>query len=543
MTLPAGWALHPQNPQYMYEVANPQNVHPAPAAAPTPTAHLPARQQPSEYEYGAIDTDYASQQYDALKSFGGDREELWIDFDKVSRVGEESIVLVRLLPPWAKGEREANVLQVRHRCFAEYWPGETGKRQIVWPVCYNQQHGPGDCPIDVLIEEAATSQVPGFAEHVENFKPKKRMVWQGIDMTDPRKHWMQAKDPNSKMPIIGADGQPVWLLKPGFIGLTQTLHRSVLEFVRDKGDPTHPESGYVMKLKKRKSGREDRQVEYSAMDADHVPLDAQLRPVLGQLVDLRERFITGALAKPENMNEFCDAVRAKWGVRGRAMGQVPMGQVPAGAPGGEWLAHPQNPAYEYLPGTQQVRPRQTPPPLAVPAVPPLPQVPALAAPPAYQPPAPGGVYAPPPQPAVAPYPPGPPEHPNMPSMAQLGAPPHLAGPPMLAGPPPAAVAPPPGPPAPQHHAYPPPAAPGLSAAYGALPPGGDFPPPPPGMPPMPAAAPPGPPLLTLGGPPPPPAAAGAPPPPGPLPDGHGAIQGMTPDQLDAALLAKPSAPF
>ena len=42
MNLPAGWALHPEHPQYMYELANPANVQPVPAApvaavAPAPT--------------------------------------------------------------------------------------------------------------------------------------------------------------------------------------------------------------------------------------------------------------------------------------------------------------------------------------------------------------------------------------------------------------------------------------------------------------------------------------------------------------------------
>jgi len=513
MTLPTGWALHPQNPQFMYEVANPANVLAIPAAHVAPA---PQPAQPAEYSYGALDVDIAAQQYDALGKFGDRGEELWLDFDKVSRVGEESILLVRLLPPWAKGEREANVLQVRHRVFAEYWPGDTGKRQIMWPVCLNQTHGPGDCPIDALIEEASTSNIPGFAEHVENFKPQKRMVWQGIDMTDPRKHWVQAKDPNTKMPIIGADGQPVWILQPGFVGMKQTLHRSVLEFVRDKGDPTNPETGYVMKLKKRKEGTQDRDVKYSSMDADHIPLDEQLRPALGNLVNLRERFVTNAMPKHETLVQFCDAVRAKWGVMGRSVAQVPGGirEAPLAPQSEGWVAHPQNPAYEYLPGTAQVRPRAATPPQAAPAVPAVPPLPAV-------PPVP---VAGPPVPA---YPPGPPAHPHMPSMAQLGAPPQLAAPAASAAPVPAQ-----GPPT---GAYPPPAAPGLSAP-GGLPQGGDFPPPPPPGPGMP----PGPPQAAAPPPPPP----GPPPGPGPLPDGHGATQGMTPEQLEAALASKsPSAPF
>ncbi len=574
MQLPPGWAIHPQSPQHAYEVANPNNVQPitafaqhAPAmgypqqpaappqhygyaqppahggyAAPAPAAAPPAGGNPfANYQPIDVNAWLAQHETEVRQTMGWTEREanfIWLDFDKTQRTGDESVMTVRLLPDPVIGRGAISVPASRHRIFVEYIPGDHGNRQVRYYNCFNQPDadpahaGPGECPIDKAIEIVQSAGIQGAAEHVKNFTPDTTICWQGIDLDDPSKHWVQEVDASGNPVIDPATGQPRWKAVPGVIRMKKTLHNSVLEFMRAKGDPTHPAHGYPMRLKKKKTGPDNMNVAYSAMDLDRCQIDPQLYPIAANAIDLKKEMRT--FVDRDHLMVIAENILKRFGLswRGSAQAQVP-GNYPGGPGPGAWQPHPGAQGAAYNPHTGAVH--------APPAGPPAWQPPAGPPPQGYGPPA-GPPPGPPPMPAgmqgsLHSTPGGGPGFPTTQYTTQSGMPPHGAPPPPSHGGPPGGPppmpqghgGPPPGPPGPpqQQRALPPPGAPGLGqiGLPGMGGPGMPPPPPPPGMPAgtHPQAPPPGP----QQAPPPGPNAGGAPPPP--------RQGGLTPEQLEAQL--------
>ena len=100
--LPPGWAIHPQDGRYAYEVANPQNMQPttafgAPVAQSAPSDPFAGYQNPNIEEW-------TKQQETAVRQTMGwaeqDKNVVFIDFkpSKQMAVGEECAITVRLMP-------------------------------------------------------------------------------------------------------------------------------------------------------------------------------------------------------------------------------------------------------------------------------------------------------------------------------------------------------------------------------------------------------------------------------------------------------------
>jgi hypothetical protein len=525
--LPPGWAVHPNDPTYVYEIANPRNVQPITAFAghqyqaplpqqpPAPPyggapayggAGLGAASAPQGVpSYGRMDVDsfLTENEQDQREARGwgaGDQRCIWIDFDKVERPGDVSELTVRLLPDFFPDPKaEPCIVNARHRIFVEYVPGDHGNRKVKQYNCFEQPGGPKDCPLDKAIEIVKASGIQGAGAHVDNFKVEVTNVWQAINLDDPAKHWVQVVDQAGAAVIDPATGQPVWKQVPGFIRMKKTLQDSLRDQIRVKGDPTDLQYGYPIRLIRKKTGKEQMNVEYSAVALDKCPLDPQLYGIARNALDLRKEF--GSFAERETLQQIAENILKKWGLGWHGRGQVgysaPSPHAPPGS--GAWAPHAGGPpGTTFNPNTGAVRvPGGPPQGYGPPAGPPqgyaMPQLPP---PPPSSPAAPAG-YGPPgaPSPGGG-WPPGP--------VHTLSAPQGL----------------PPGYGPPQGYAPPPPAAPGLgSIGLPSGPPQGYAPPPPPGMPPgsHPAPMPPGP---------------GAPSPPG---------GGMSPEQLEMQLAGK--APF
>ena len=301
--VPNGWAPHPDNPAFIFEVANPQNVQPLPKAAPAPA---PA---PTAGQVGTLDVQAFLNAHEKTmqSTMGFSKQEdtfVWVDLGAVQRTGDESSMRVRILPPMS-GSNEICVPESRHRVFAEYVPGDTGKRQVFYYACHNQPGGPGDCPLCSVVEDLMTSPQSEAVSTVSNFKARTTVLWQVLNLDDPSVHQVQKKDA-SGMPIMGQ-----WDVLPGVMRFRLSMHRSVLSFIRHKGDPTHVESGYPVCLVKRKVGPDNINVQYDAMSLDSSPLDKSLHPVLNNIIDIRKEAIY--FRPREELLAVAESIRSRFG--------------------------------------------------------------------------------------------------------------------------------------------------------------------------------------------------------------------------------------
>lgn len=497
MTIPAGWQQHPQSAAHMWnpttneirEIPAAPTAPPIPAApaAPALAAAPAAHAQSYETSMAAVQAEHAAM---AARSQGQFQKAMILDFDSFrdsDRVGTKQTMIVRLLPPYsAAAQGKAWAKTARYRLPADLCPWETGGKRWQYVDAFDQQGGPGDDPVAKALSRLMESGNDDAMKFAKASKARVRIYWQGLDLQDPQKHFQQETDQHGS-PILDANGQPQWKVVPAVIPMGPQLHKAVLNFFLEKGDCTNPDAGYPMKLIKEKTGNDEMGVTYSAMDMDKAPLDPAFRPVLGNLIDLRDQMLW--FHSREEMNELAQNILAKFGLGGgNAYAPSPAGggfappptPPTAQPPGGPWYPHPSMPGHLYN--------------------------------------AAGHVIA---DPAVAAAPPPPPPPP---------APPVAAAPPPMPPPPPAAPAAPPAPPASPYAApsgLPPAVAPGLS---GGLPPTPPVPPAvPPGMPPGVAAHPAAPPGPSM-------------PPAPPMPPAVGG--GMTGDELEQELgyVSDPTSP-
>lgn len=360
-TIPAGWLPH-TDPTFAaqgwyYNPLNPQEM-----AQGTPAADPLAGQM----SYGALDVDEATREQKLFRSFN---DSLYIDFPDFDQSGW-SVLKLRLLPPWSAANRTGFVQVVRHRLYADHYPQDLrGNRQVFFETCLNIAveggvTGPGECPICETKRDAAKA---GLTEegtkYLNNFSPRVASIWQAIDLTTQErtaKHFVQQKDDQGR-PVVDANNQPIWKVTPARFRMGNELLGDVRTIMKVNGDPTHPDFGYTIAMAKHKTGMGQMDVDYSAqMGGAKERLHDSLRPVLGNLIDLGKEEIQ--FTDREVLRRVADSIRSKvglpmkWatGAAGGGAAPPPLGQLGAG---GQWLVHPDNPAYEYNTQTNQVRGR------------------------------------------------------------------------------------------------------------------------------------------------------------------------------------------
>lgn len=431
MSIPNGWAPHPEAAGWMYELANPANVQQIPQDAP-PQPPQPPQQpqqpqqaqpmhppQPAQQTYGQLSVEAAKAEHDNLVSRQqGGTERLFIDFPslKGQNAGASTYRIVRFLPPWSvecKGEAWAKT--ARFRLPADLCPWDAKGKQWQYVDTFDQKGGPGDDPITKALEQLFNSGNEDAIKSAKALKAKPRVFWQAIDLTDEEsmhKHFVQLKDQQGNL-VMDGNGNPQWTVMPGVVAMGNELHRSILQFTIEphKGDCTHPDFGYPMKLVKTKTGPEDINIDYDAMDLEKQPLAPELRSVLGNLYDLRQEFIR--YRSREEHEQIAQAILRKHLPRGVVYsgpsygGPPSTGYAPQPPSEPQWFDHPNMPGYEYT-AEGQVRQKQQAAPPAPPAPPPPPAPPA--SPPVTQ--APAAPYG---QPAAPPPPPPPAQAPGQPT--------------------------------------------------------------------------------------------------------------------------------
>jgi hypothetical protein len=391
MSLPPGWQIHPKDPRYMW---NPQTNEVVPVAAMDGDAST-AR------AYGDLNPDDEEAAFRERAFQGGDV--VWLKFPPLGKETDDQCHLVlRLLPPWSREETKASVMTGRHRIPADLVPDAREGAEYVYVGCFDVKGGPGKCPIDnarLKIQESG----PQGAKFAKNTSTRLEFAWQAIDLEAPDKHWMQAVGEDGA-PIVGQDGKPVWTVRPGIIQLKKQGMTGVIMLLKNQGDMTNPDGGYPVKIIQQRTGPARQNVKYHVVGLDKGPLDESLRPVLDNLVDLRQQ--VRRFRSREDMEAIAERMLERFAVGSPASEPQSSAPPPLGG-GGQWVPHPQDAAYEYHTSTKQIRKREV-------AAPPLPSsgVPSL----------PGGNAAPPP-PSQASVPPPPPPSQEAPPPTQASAPP------------------------------------------------------------------------------------------------------------------------
>lgn len=443
--LPAGWNLHPENPEFAYHGQEVRRVAELVGALQAPAAP-PVAQVPSQYpqqaatqpqaqaevpwgeaDTGAMDEDLAAAKQ-ARTSRNNKEDEIYLDFDdfpKPRSKGQKVELFVRLLPPWARGVQKPYIRVHMLWIPAWYWPEQyDGKALPV--VSYETKpgpDGPGPDPIQqVLNEIKASGPTDEVSTQIRRMRST-RIYWQGYDVQNLDRHWLQVKDENGT-PVVDAQGQYQYAPKPGIVTMGNKLHNKVLENQNEyKTSITSVERGRPIKLVKSVTGPEPMNVDYDCFLYDPAPIPEQARPLLYNLIDLEARYVR---FKSRSLMEKCaQIIGQKLGGRGPSV-QVPVQVQPAQAP-----AQHQAPAAQYAqPAAPVYQQPQGPPP--------APTQPQAALPAQYQaqppgpppaPPAPAQVQydAPPPAPQGAAPPIAPPGA-QPPPVPQGAAPPALAQP-------------------------------------------------------------------------------------------------------------------
>ena len=425
--IPTGWLQHPSAPQYMYNPQT-QEVLPIPAAPPAPPAYpaAPVAQapQPQAVPQGdwGVSMEVINAEREALRSRSFVRA-TFLDFDKLSRPGQESKLKVRIMPP-AAGKRAPWLHTVQHRLPAALVP-DAGDRSYVYVDSYNREGGPGNCPVAEAINKISKSGDAETPEVIEGLRGRPKFYWQVLDMNDPQSHYTQK------------DGQ--WVIVPKVLRISKSLHACIVNNLADTdGRLTFPDVGTVVTLIKEKTGPHPMNVDYRSVLGETGPLPAELMSAYSNLIDLETLLYARS---PAEMEQIAQNILAYAQSRGIAVG---------GFTGSSSSAMP--PAAHSIPpqpvmGGQPAAAPWTPPQQAAP-----PPAPAYTAPPmappngtAFPPPvAPGiaaGVPLAPAGHGVAP-PPGMPAVASMEQQLSAGATPHYTATPSAPPPPPPGAAPP-----------------------------------------------------------------------------------------------------
>jgi len=405
--LPQGWQLHPNAPGYMW---NPQTnaVLPVPVT-PTPMYVPPppqlAQQQPAQAGPGMAyllpTEDMYAQEAERLKTppWKRDSDDLpWLKWEALTKIGDVAKMRIRILPNafdrkwWAESSQ--------HRLTPEYAKLIDGqeRRKVYFYACLRQ-----NCPLCSAIEDLMKND--SAKAIVKQFRPRTTYIVAAIDLNDPSKHWQQIKDPSGN-PVIGPDGQPQWKIVPAFFEMPSTLYETISMIAGKRaqgGDVTHPEVGRPFELTKTKTGPEDMNVEYNAIDESPSPIDPALMPIL---VNRQDPTQIRALPKLELLQEVAAILRSKF--QTSSYGHAP----------------PQYAPPQYVPPQPQYAPPPQYPPQFIPQGPPpaqfvtqqQPPVPQIQGPPAFQQAMPAALpmHMPPPMPPAMPPAMPPPGSPGMP---------------------------------------------------------------------------------------------------------------------------------
>lgn len=449
------WPQQPGAPQPGAPYPQP-GMYPQQQQAPYPQAPPPPPPPSFQVNEQAIQEAYQQSQQSSggfdgpmptyFRWLGPQRETTW----KAVYVGFERVNEVWICQP-STGQSEISFTLSRHHIV--YYEGGQEKHDNI--DCWD----PATCGI--CLSSAIAAQDPQLANSVKRAEARPQNYYQLLDLANPQIHYLDGKG------VMRQDQ----LMRPLILACTKTLHNKIGACVSTLGMVTKlvdPYSGRPLLISRKKTGPENRDVEYGAQYApDQQALPEVFWPALQNLWDLRE------IRKKPTQEDWTQAcVRLGWPV----VGAPTQAQVPA-----NWQQGP-------------MPPHQNPygPPQGMPPAPPAPAMPSQGMAPPHMPP-----QMPPQMPPVGPGPQMPPQQPpgmppQMPPQQPPGMPPQM--PPQIPGMPQMPPQQPPGMPPQMPQAPLAPQSPGIP--QGPPPPAGGPPPQAPVGPPPPMNAPP---ISTAGG--------------------------------------------
>ncbi|OGO08176.1 MAG: hypothetical protein A2Y61_00395 [Chloroflexi bacterium RBG_13_60_13] len=379
--------LFPYPPPY-YQQPQPTTTAPTPGAGgQVPQYHLPddsavAQAYQQHAQEAASWGQGSGPQY--VKWVGPAGQTRW---DASVPAGYEASVYVYILPPWAAGKGIFNATR------SHFWKSMTSPSgtSIGCP-------GSDRCLICQAREVAMRHPDPQMVERAKQFgRVRSQFLYNVVLLDNPNGHF-------------GQDG----LMRPFILGAGSLLHKALGDIIEDKRGAINvvdPMRGRPIRLKRRKTGPQMMDVEYSAIAQDPMPLDPGFYPCLQNIWDLEK------LDRQPDMEAMTKAVQD--------MGLPMPGMAPLAPPQMAPFANPYQPGqvgrpsspvympspadpYDF-PGPQAQQPAWgpmvQPPAWQVPTPPPPP---AMTPPPVQSAPMPQTTYWPQAGQVPAPMPPGPP---------------------------------------------------------------------------------------------------------------------------------------
>lgn len=258
----------PQQPMQQ-PVYQGQQAPQAPQAPYPPTVALPVIHMPNEEfllaEYQRVRTEAANWGSSGgtlpfLKFLGPQGQAKW---DESVPSGYESRVVVAICPPWAAGKMLFK--QVR----SHFWKSQANPqgKSLSCP-------GPERCLVCQSKEMVLGMSDSALVERAKSFgRVRKQYLYNVIMLENLQGHYDSENH--------------VW--RPFILGAGAKLHGAIGDLIQERGGALNivdPQRGRPVRLKKRKVGKTQMDVEYSAVDLDPSPLPQQFWPILHNMHDL-----------------------------------------------------------------------------------------------------------------------------------------------------------------------------------------------------------------------------------------------------------------
>ena len=184
------------------------------------------------------------------------------DWGSGTPIGFESTLTVYIAPPWAPGK---NIFKPS---LSHFWKSTASPRGISIGC-----GGPAVCLVCQARDAAFNGTDGAMKERAKTIgRVRKQFLYNVVLMDNFPGHF---------------DGAGV--MRPFILGAGSQLHKAIGDLVEGRGGAVNivdPWRGRPLRLKRRKTGPENMDVEYSALDMDPMPLPVEFYPVLQNLYDL-----------------------------------------------------------------------------------------------------------------------------------------------------------------------------------------------------------------------------------------------------------------
>lgn len=318
---------------------------------PQPTPQQPAQALPQQRQM----PNFVEPQSTALPQTGyarqgGDR--LFVDFPKLEQAGQSATLLLRFLPVTDDRDRFFTVmehglpLEIEAILHPQQQRRQSNKRRYN-VLCADFGDGPKGCAVCAF---RRTLQEPYLSQLKNLLWGGKRIRHLVINLSDPRMHWVQAKDANGQ-PVLNPDnGQPHWIMVPGEFSIGSEGYTSLTQVQAMVPAPIESrDRGRVIQIMKTKTGAGQNEVSYRADPGQEMPLmGTHYEPILHNLYSIRERI--AKYPTPDAAAKITEFLKHKLGMGGASYGMPSPGMPMGFNPGMGYTSAPGGPAPMGFPG-------------------------------------------------------------------------------------------------------------------------------------------------------------------------------------------------